>query len=309
MASQTPVKQNPNVEKNQLLYIAKSTIVGAGRGVFAKKDILANTSVCYYDGYKRPSDDVKVTDLESSYMLGNGVDAIIGYISPRTEDGIAQIINDVSRPIFSNIDDKTSLSVQTTIMGQICLDYVNTMPLCNVMCVSSSIFKTNRAIAAGEELFFHYGIRYWLSAIKTPISLVLVASIVCSAYKNARDSVEKSIQLNRTLFLEHNDGKVETLYRHFYFCESMTMAIAFADAPSLADFLLEHHPNSISIEQFQEVQKKGCMRQFTEEKSESFIKGLAKKLSFAYPLFQKHWLVMNKRFVQKNSNHNEVKEE
>lgn len=145
-------------KKNYPVLIKTSTIKDAGRGVFVTVDVAVDSIVCFYDGYDKPRDRM-LSKIESDYNLG---DRIIGYKEPKAQGGVAQIINDKSRPDFQNFPINDSLKAQ---LQFICIEFIKynkTSEDCNVIDNKNYIFKSIKTIKKGDELFFYYGVSYWI---------------------------------------------------------------------------------------------------------------------------------------------------
>jgi len=155
-----------------------------GQGVFAMHHIPIHTKICYYDGYDMQKsslyNNIYVLDINASSNMCR-----IGYDVPRSSIGIAQFINDGAKPNFPH-KDKSYINNDMHEYNYAVTDCLRTY-------LSQSLRKQNvnfngeeefwcystRDISAGEELFFSYGIKYWLNSIikkcKNPTFCLLYA--------------------------------------------------------------------------------------------------------------------------------------
>ncbi len=142
------------------LEIKESTIPNAGRGVFAKVDISSDESPCYYDGYSKPK---KCSLEEESYLLCN---KIVGYKTPKTDTGVAQIINDCSTIDLTEFPKNENLLARVVFIFTEIKRYLTcAQNQCNIVHNGANDgwkFYVYRKIKAGEELFFSYDVYYWL---------------------------------------------------------------------------------------------------------------------------------------------------
>lgn len=152
------------------LEIKQSEIEGSGRGVFVTQDIPQNVAICYYHGYRAPSNR-KLTSVENYYMLGEK-DGLIGYIQPKTKGGVAQLINDAYRPNFTTFRSLKTIDEQILFLIHEYQNYVEkSAKIANVGMVPSRHYETKdkvgfmtfEPIKSGRELFFSYGFVYWTS--------------------------------------------------------------------------------------------------------------------------------------------------
>jgi hypothetical protein len=111
--------------------IKKSTIPNAGRGVFAKVDISIGEIPCYYDGYIKNAEEC--SDEELIYLVGND---LVGYKNPKTDVGIAQIINDYSMVKLDNFPkDKFLLERVVFVSEQVKQYIMHVKTHCNILCI------------------------------------------------------------------------------------------------------------------------------------------------------------------------------
>jgi hypothetical protein len=141
------------------VYIGRSLIPGAGRGVFATRTFEINEKICFYDGEDVPGTVIHEYGMENP----NHCKTRIGFQQPIHVDGIGQIINDSSCLDF--VMDKLSGFVYTT--KELADDYTSkSLFNANVSFHDSvSIFQmvATKTIKAHDELYLVYGMNYWLS--------------------------------------------------------------------------------------------------------------------------------------------------
>jgi len=136
--------------------VKESTIAGAGRGVFATQKFHTGDVVCFYDSYKPQN---VLTPEETQYSICTKQGTFVGYKTPRSTSGVAQLINDggVIAPHEAS-DDLTKLYIA---LVRDIEQYLSTTALRrNVGNVGLNCFAL-RDIEPGEELFYSYGIGYW----------------------------------------------------------------------------------------------------------------------------------------------------
>ena len=156
---------NPNSQ--QLIYLSKSKINGAGKGAFAKKFIKKGFPVVIYFGNK--IFDVDIYDLyinnpNDYYQLNkcirgtpNGY-VIRGDKAQHNLNLAGVYVNDVS----SISCDKNDININ------VLKEYAQTLKKCNLDTIDTKdfpVYVSSKRIKKGEELYAHYGIGYWLSHI------------------------------------------------------------------------------------------------------------------------------------------------
>jgi len=151
--------------------VGPSTIPGAGRGVFATRDIKPGELVCIYEGTARPD---KPTIAQLEYEC-NGV---IGFADPVHRDGVGQLINDVSRlELLDKLDKKMSRDERCkTIMAAI-NSHLLSGNRCNVHLINKPdklqladgkevvrmAVAAIKEIKKNSELFLSYNCMWWLN--------------------------------------------------------------------------------------------------------------------------------------------------
>nr|WIL03158.1 SET domain protein [Cedratvirus borely] len=148
---------------DSILYVAPSTVSGAGMGVFVKKYCPRRLRLGFYDGYVRSSSKA-LTDEEHEYAIADVVDrSVIGFTKVRNLRGVAQLVNDACKPNLGQGLENLSLSKRIKKLCLILLQYTNeSMDKENVFCNPELVLVTTRKIQAGEECFFSYSLFYWL---------------------------------------------------------------------------------------------------------------------------------------------------
>lgn len=138
------------------------------RGVFAKHDIKAGQQICYYDGVIMTRKEMQDKRIPSTYAIAlpDSDYACIGYENPQSPLGIAQLINDGSKPKWDFLTcPKThpSLNRERNVLK------VYTQASQMIQNVVYSKTRTlwiiaQKDIKADEELFISYGSEYWIIA-------------------------------------------------------------------------------------------------------------------------------------------------
>jgi hypothetical protein len=136
--------------------IKPSTIPNAGRGVFVTRDFSVGEYICYYDGYIKKN-PFTITEIEQEYGIG---ESLIGYPTPRNEEGVGQLINDGDKlniPSTLNQKEKEQELFRYTLRSSnkqnIYIEPGNNHRM--------SVYALEN-LKSGSELFYYYGGRYWL---------------------------------------------------------------------------------------------------------------------------------------------------
>jgi hypothetical protein len=139
------------------VYLGKSTIHGAGKGIFAARPFLPHEYVCFYDGEDRTG------TLSHEYGMMHAEEPMtrIGFQQPVSRDGVGQLANDGACLDF--VMDRLTGYVYTT--QELRSTYeVDTASRANIVFKDSEFnLMAQKAISAHEELFLSYGTSYWIS--------------------------------------------------------------------------------------------------------------------------------------------------
>ena len=140
-----------------------SKLPNAGNGVVITRRAPKGAVLAYYDGYLKA--ESLITKQEGRYAIGHSEDAaLVGYICPRKSHpgGLAQYVNDAARPIVAGP------SIGIAALCRSMADYMlESQGGCNVeILTGSSVMVARRDVRAGEELYLHYGERYWLDDLR-----------------------------------------------------------------------------------------------------------------------------------------------
>lgn len=148
-----------------IVCVGKSSIFGAGNGIFANRPFAKGERVCFYDGILCNKNEV--SDEDFVYAMARGDQVLVGYKDPVHPLGVAQLANDAGRIFLDGVRDVDSLQKR-------CLQ------LCkSIKFYAASSYKNNigpqggetndfialRNIQKGEELFFGYGLSYWFDIL------------------------------------------------------------------------------------------------------------------------------------------------
>jgi hypothetical protein len=144
-----------------MVEVKQSLIKGAGRGVFATKDINEGERVCEYWGKyidlkktKFPSSD-KLLQIDESTLF-------CGYEKYKKPDKCGQFINDSS-------------SIDNINVGSIRKYHHDNFANVDISIEAKGIyFNSIKNIKEGDELYFKYGINYWIQKFdKKNVELLL----------------------------------------------------------------------------------------------------------------------------------------
>lgn len=151
--------------------IGESRIEGAGRGVFATRDIQAHAHITKYEGRVVPTTH-HIDQHETVYAIDFNNICIIGYADKRnwTGYGAASLINDALCPALQPLP--TSRVCPVTRNGSRKLE-ANYQPMNCILRRSGSKdihAYACRDIKAGEELYTTYRWSYWQNKMNTDIA-------------------------------------------------------------------------------------------------------------------------------------------
>ena len=154
--------------------VKKSGINNAGNGVFATIDIKKGEYVCFYDG--TPINPEDINEHNFTNVLQNGPEgALLGRPTVANVEGTGQFIND-SRAFKMTDSDRNRLGFFTVGNQQTELRkdaYMQqSFEYANVAFSNTETYNlvAKRDISAGEELFMHYGLSFWLSVAQSTYS-------------------------------------------------------------------------------------------------------------------------------------------
>lgn len=183
------------------VYVAKSSLPDAGRGVFAGQDFTVDDYLMYYDGYIKENDNFMTSKEEVYAICVENNKTLIGYSKPRHKFGIAQLCNDYCCPKVSEELSFVSLEHRVKLLAVSFLEYLSeSLKHENIVSDDNISFCTKYNIKKGDEFFFHYGICYWMNALikkryETPIhtALLVLEYISDTLYKKLR-SMRKALE-------------------------------------------------------------------------------------------------------------------
>lgn len=180
-----------------MIKIAPSGLPDAGRGVFATQRIAKDTHVTNFGGVVWDMRKYFLAeasgDLRVHYALempkGSGI--ILVPEDPQSEslDCVGHVLNDASALTLATEEYEFELQVK---------EYIELSPRrANVVVQESGNVVTLRDVDAGEELFFSYGVSYWVSRI---VSLLFWDSRASKSSRSAaRKMVLKAREMSATL--------------------------------------------------------------------------------------------------------------
>ena len=134
-----------------------------GRGVFALRDIQKSEIACFYDGDVKTFAEIlsDYDKVNKKYWISHPTkpDSVLcGYPNPVNNFGVGQLINDSTMLNIKELDFKKGIKD--------CEDYtITSRRLENVRLDADFQMRATRDIKAGEELFLHYGYKYWLQEL------------------------------------------------------------------------------------------------------------------------------------------------
>ena len=140
----------------------------AGRGVFANKSFKKGQYVCFYDGKDVEFSKLKKSNFTYSMTHPSKQGYVrLGFPEPKCDDGLGQLINDYWAFKLNDTHRDEDFSVFTiTNTVQLIEEYeTRSKGYQNVEFEEDFRLIAKRDIMAGEELYLHYGIDYWLSHI------------------------------------------------------------------------------------------------------------------------------------------------
>jgi len=153
--------------ENALTQIRKSNIKGAGNGVFALADIKKGDVVCYYKVFVTKSHIEKLRDASFAWEK-NGKFAIGDYRKAEEySTNVGQFINDASSLRLTDADFSELEGVpyidsewyRSKLEGY----YLASVAGSNVQMDDAFIIHACKDIKKGDELYLHYGYKYWLN--------------------------------------------------------------------------------------------------------------------------------------------------
>lgn len=148
-----------------MVEVKTSTLPNARRGLFATRDYVVGDLVCYHHGYFK----ARPVSQEWDYAFGNGAKTVIGYIQPKSSLESAQIANDCTMPVldkFPDADDfKTQLAYTLFSFYRAQDNRTHIRPLSGEAHGCKIPFYATTDIKKGQEIFYNYGIEYWLKRL------------------------------------------------------------------------------------------------------------------------------------------------
>ena len=139
------------------VYIGRSSIPGAGRGVFSARAFQMKDLVCFYDGDDKPG------TINHEYSMAHFDKDMtrVGFSRPVHANGVGQLLNDGACLDF--VMDRLSGYVYTT--DELVSAYeAKSFSRANLVFISNNFqLGAKRDIDAHEELFLAYGSQFWLS--------------------------------------------------------------------------------------------------------------------------------------------------
>jgi SET domain-containing protein len=140
--------------------VRKSTIPNAGNGVFATEDIKKGEKICYYDGVDVEAHTVNICETDMSYALTKDKEhkyTRLGNPLKTTAYNVGQFCNDSCCPIITDINYP---SVKKAFDEYL----IKTKSLLNIVRENYDDFHmvALKDIKKGEEIFYSYGVGYWL---------------------------------------------------------------------------------------------------------------------------------------------------
>lgn len=169
MSASSIIRFDSNINN---VYIAQSKIKGftniiSGKGLFSKKHISKGSPVVVYYGNKITDQeiyDLYMNNPEKYYEINK---YIRGTPNGYSIQGDKTQINTALIGVYVN--DVACISCDKNEINQdILKEYAQTIKKCNLKTVNTEdypIYYSSRRIKKNEELYAHYGIGYWLSAI------------------------------------------------------------------------------------------------------------------------------------------------
>ena len=160
--------------------IRMSTIPNAGSGLFAKKDFAKFDYVCSYEGLAISVEDANLA-VDGSYMLGH-------------------TFNNNRTVVIDAIDPNSCY-------GRYCNDPID-LKKCNILVtpIKHRLMHNERwgviemladkPIKAGDEIFFSYGVNYWMEKPRTNVLSTSQINILIARSKHYKEFIEKHYTFN-----------------------------------------------------------------------------------------------------------------
>ena len=178
MRSSRVARDSKNVE------VGVSTIPNAGSGLFAKKDFKKFDYVCAYEGPVIPIDVANATDGDGAmYML--------------------------QHTFNNNISVAIDAQAENSCFGRYCNDPID-LKMCNVLVTDKNHrllhngqwgvidMLADKPIKAGDEIFFSYGIEYWMDKGRTNILNTVQINILKSRSKRYAEWLKRNYNLDES---------------------------------------------------------------------------------------------------------------
>lgn len=178
--------------------VRPSNIPGAGNGVFARQPLQRGELCCTYDGIDYEEHAVRLSYDAERYLLPLGGGLVrIGWQQPRSACGVAQIINDmqiisISHPTRRSEAQAAIEQYKTRESSDVAVNLDAVKAYYNSYVDSERAlkakpqtgrppyapFKMTHDVEAGEELFWPYGVNYWLADITQTTDSPMIAMLV-----------------------------------------------------------------------------------------------------------------------------------
>ena len=153
-----------------MVEVKESNIINAGNGVFATKNYKKYEYICNYKLFKKynPTNIIKNHEYSIYNPLTNK--SCIGDYTYNNGLDVGQFINDYLKfELNDDYRDKDTLCFKTTNenLNNVIETYIKESIKYSNVAFKDNTFKLYaiRDIDSGEELYYHYGIGYWLSHI------------------------------------------------------------------------------------------------------------------------------------------------
>lgn len=129
------------------VYLKKSNIKNAGNGLFSNKHFIKGEIITFYSGKVI---NIKDYEVNSDYALNVGNKIILGNKLFNNSDNAAQFINDIGS-IYNIKSIKRYIETINSTNSYLVEHDNNFLAVCI------------KNIQPGDEIYFHYGINYWIS--------------------------------------------------------------------------------------------------------------------------------------------------
>ena len=170
-----------------MLYVSKSQIPNSGDGLFTQNSIRTGDKIIMFRGTHVDSELLVKNNISSiAFLDGTFLDCFLDDMASKANDIV--IIDDKIRSLKKIIEsDESIYSTHSDfrINGIIKIDQIN----------HTAWIEAARNISANEEIFIHYGLKYWLSFDIYREKIIIDSSIILSKPIYQYESFSKYVKI------------------------------------------------------------------------------------------------------------------